>query len=81
MLLISTAAQSLQGLVDHSLQLPCFFIKGLKEHRTTPSIMDKGTFAQDLIQSNRSQFQQLDNLHFQMAGVSKVSVWQWEQDS
>lgn len=32
-LLISAAAQSLQRLADHSLQLPCFFIKCLKKHK------------------------------------------------
>lgn len=34
-LLISAAAESLQGLVDHSLQLPCLLIKSLLTQRPT----------------------------------------------
>lgn len=35
MLLICTAAQSLQCLVDHSLQLTSLLIQSLEDHRTT----------------------------------------------
>lgn len=40
MLLVRAAAQSLQGLVHHRLQLPCFFIKSL-DSRPTQGTKDK----------------------------------------